>query len=186
MQSEVPVMDGSAAEFCRLLEEAEVEEQDGGLNEIVIRRPLAVGDEKSGGKRISIEPDEGFCVRYTLVYPPPVGRQDYSYVYDGPRSFKEQIAPARTFGFVKDMKMMAAMGLASGGHLDNCILVDDEKIVNTTLRFPEEFARHKILDIIGDLYLLGCPLRGRVTARMTGHGDNIALLRALRADLRRG
>jgi len=75
------------------------------------------------------------------------------------------------------------MGLASGGRLDNCILIDDEKIVNTTLRFPDEFARHKILDIMGDLYLLGRPIRGRVDARMTGHADNVALLRAIRREL---
>jgi UDP-3-O-acyl-N-acetylglucosamine deacetylase len=73
--------------------------------------------------------------------------------------------------------------LASGGRLDNCILIDEEKVVNTSLRFPEELARHKILDIIGDLYLLGRPIRGRVTARMTGHSDNIALLRKLREHL---
>jgi UDP-3-O-acyl-N-acetylglucosamine deacetylase len=78
---------------------------------------------------------------------------------------------------------MASMGLASGGRLDNCILIDDERVVNTTLRFPEELARHKILDIMGDLYLLGRPIRGRVVARMTGHSDNIALLRAVRARL---
>jgi UDP-3-O-acyl-N-acetylglucosamine deacetylase len=81
------------------------------------------------------------------------------------------------------MKAMAAMGLASGGRLDNCILIDDEKIVNTTLRFPEEFARHKILDVMGDLYLLGRPIRGRVIARKTGHSDNIALLRLIRREL---
>ncbi len=78
---------------------------------------------------------------------------------------------------------MAAMGLASGGRLDNCILIDDEKIVNTSLRFADELARHKILDIMGDFYLLGRPIRGRIVARMTGHSDNIALLRAVRAQL---
>ena len=75
---------------------------------------------------------------------------------------------------------MAAMGLASGGRLDNCILIDDEKIVNTQLRFPDEFARHKILDIMGDFYLLGRPIRGRIVACKTGHSDNIALLRRVR------
>jgi len=183
MQGEVPVMDGSAAEFCKLLDDAGVDEQDAEAEEIVIRRRLLVGDEGGDGKSIAIEPDDTFRVDYTLVYPPPIGRQEYVYEHDGPDSFKEQVAPARTFGFVQDMKMMAAMGLASGGRLDNCILVDDEKIVNTTLRFPEEFARHKILDIMGDFYLLGRPLRGRITARMTGHGDNIALMRAVRAEL---
>ena len=75
------------------------------------------------------------------------------------------------------------MGLASGGRLDNCVLIDDEKVVNTALRFPDEFARHKILDIMGDVYLLGRPLRGMITARMTGHSDNIALLREIQRAL---
>ena len=81
------------------------------------------------------------------------------------------------------MKQLAAMGLASGGRLDNCILIDDEKVVNTSLRFPDEFARHKILDIMGDTYLFGRPIRGMISARMTGHSDNIALMRAIKRSL---
>jgi UDP-3-O-acyl-N-acetylglucosamine deacetylase len=92
----------------------------------------------------------------------------------------DEIAPARTFGFMRDMKAMAAMGLARGGRLDNCILVDDDRVVNTTLRFPDEFVRHKILDVLGDLYLLGRPVRGAVTARLTGHSDNIKLVQMIR------
>jgi len=183
VQGEVPAMDGSASEFCSLLESAGIEEQAERVEDIVIERPLWIGAEDENGKRIGIEPHDGFTIRYTLVYPDPIGRQEYNYVHRGPESFRNEIAPARTFGFVRDMKAMAAVGLASGGRLDNCILVDDEKIVNTTLRFDEEFARHKILDIMGDFYLLGRPIRGRITARMTGHGDNIALLRALRKQL---
>ena len=183
VQGEVPTMDGSAQSFCELVESAGIEEQDVEVEDIVLSRRLAVGDETGKGEGIFIEPADDFRVSYTLIYPPPVGRQDHTYVHRGPESFKSEIAPARTFGFVKDFKAMAAMGLASGGRLDNCILVDDEKIVNTTLRFPDEFARHKILDIIGDFYLLGRPLRGQIVARMTGHADNIALLRAIRAEV---
>jgi UDP-3-O-acyl N-acetylglucosamine deacetylase len=183
VQGEVPAMDGSAAEFCSLLESAGIEEQSERVQDIVIERPLWVGGEDENGKGIGIEPYDGFSVCYTLVYQEPIGRQEYTYEHRGPESFREEIAPARTFGFVRDLKAMAAVGLASGGRLDNCILVDDEKIVNTTLRFDEEFARHKILDVMGDFYLLGRPIRGRITARMTGHGDNISLLRALRTQL---
>jgi UDP-3-O-acyl N-acetylglucosamine deacetylase len=183
VQGEVPAMDGSASEFCALLENAGIEEQAERVEDVVIERPLWIGSEDENGKGIGVEPYDGFSVRYTLVYPEPIGRQEYTYVHRGPESFREEIAPARTFGFVRDMKAMAAVGLASGGRLDNCILVDDEKIVNTTLRFDEEFARHKILDIMGDFYLLGRPIRGRITARMTGHGDNISLLRAVRTQL---
>jgi UDP-3-O-acyl-N-acetylglucosamine deacetylase len=114
------------------------------------------------------------------VYPHPVGTQQFTYIYEGPESFRDTVAPARTFGFLRDMKQLAAMGLASGGRLDNCILIDDEKVVNTTLRFADEFARHKVLDIMGDMYLLGRPLRGMITARKTGHSDNIALLREIK------
>src|SRR5207247_1160407 len=96
-------------------------------------------------------------------------------------AFRHEIAPARTFGFVKEIETLEQMGLASGGRLNNCILVGPDGVVNAPLRFPDEFVRHKILDIFGDFYLLGRPLRGRVTARMTGHSDNAALLRQIRA-----
>ena len=185
VQSEVPTMDGSALEFCHLMEQAGVEDQGGSADEIVITAPMHVGGTGPEEEGISIQPDDGFSISYTLVYPHPVGRQEHTYVHRDGESFKAEVAPARTFGFVKDMKAMAAMGLASGGRLDNCILIDDERIVNTQLRFANEFARHKILDIMGDFYLLGRPIRGRITARMTGHSDNIALLRKVREEFAR-
>jgi UDP-3-O-acyl N-acetylglucosamine deacetylase len=177
MQGEVPIMDGSAVEFCRLIDGAGVIDQGGVVEEIVVNRRIMVG--KEDGESIVIEPADCFGVAYTLLYPHPVGLQQYTYIHTGPESFREEIAPARTFGFLRDMKQLATMGLASGGRLDNCVLIDDEKVVNTALRFPDEFARHKILDIMGDTYLLGRPLRGMITARMTGHSDNIALLREI-------
>ncbi len=183
VQSEVPVMDGSAREFCDLIESAGVQEQGGGVEEITVDRRIAVGGQGPDEEGISIEPSDSLTVSYKLKYPPPVGTQHYTFEYGGPATFRDEVAPARTFGFVKDMKAMASMGLASGGRLDNCILIDDEKIVNTELRFPDELARHKILDILGDLYLLGRPLRGRIDARMTGHSDNIALLREIARSL---
>lgn len=178
MQGEIPIMDGSGGEFCSLIDSAGVAEQDGTVEEIVINEPIEIG--KEGGESIRIDPADQFAISYTLRYPPPVGEQSYTYIHRGPESFREEIAPARTFGFVRDVKQMSSMGLASGGRLDNLILIDDEKVVNTTLRFPEELARHKILDIMGDSYLLGRPIRGKITACMTGHSDNIALLRAVR------
>lgn len=178
LHEEVPILDGSAQEFCRLVESGGVVEQDGVVEELVVPEVIEVG--KPDGETIRVEPAERLEVSYLLRYPPPVGTQEYTWVDRGPASFRDEIAPARTFGFLRDMKQLASMGLATGGRLDNCILIDDEKVVNTSLRFPDEFARHKILDILGDLYLLGRPLRGRVVARMTGHSDNIALLRELR------
>jgi UDP-3-O-[3-hydroxymyristoyl] N-acetylglucosamine deacetylase len=181
VQGEVPILDGSALEFCGLIEEAGVQEEDEVLSRIVIDRPYRLGDRE--GEWISIEPSEAFSVHYVLRYPKPVGVQEYTFTYDGPSSFKQEIAPARTFGFLRDMEKMQKLGLINGGKLSNCIIIDDEKIVNTELRFPEELARHKILDIIGDFYLLGKPIRGKITAQMTGHSDNIALLRAVQAGM---
>jgi UDP-3-O-[3-hydroxymyristoyl] N-acetylglucosamine deacetylase len=178
---EIPILDGSALEFCRLIEEAGIENQEEEWSEIVIDRPYRVG--APNGEFITVEPSNTFAVRYELTYPQPVGTQDYTYTFNGPESFKQEIAPARTFGFLKDMEKLEKLGLINGGRLSNCILIDNEKVVNTQLRFPEEFARHKILDIVGDFYLLGRPIRGRVTAHMTGHADNIALLREIRVGM---
>jgi UDP-3-O-acyl N-acetylglucosamine deacetylase len=178
VQSEIPILDGSAIEFCRLIDEAGVQEQSEECAEIVVDRTYRAG--KEDGESICIEPAEVFSVRYELRYPKPVGLQKYSYTHRGSDSFKEEIAPARTFGFLRDIARLEEMGLAAGGRLSNVILIDDEKIVNTVLRFADELARHKILDIIGDFYLLGRPIRGAITARMTGHSDNIALLRELK------
>jgi UDP-3-O-[3-hydroxymyristoyl] N-acetylglucosamine deacetylase len=178
VQGEIPTMDGSAVEFCRLIESAGLIDQSGTIEEIVINRRITVAG-RADGESITIEPADCFGVSYTLLYPHPVGLQEYRYIHESGEGFRDEIAPARTFGFLRDMKQLAAMGLASGGRLDNCILIDDEKVVNTTLRFPDELARHKILDIMGDMYLLRRPIRGMITARMTGHSDNIALLREI-------
>ena len=178
MQGEIPIMDGSALEFCHLIEEAGIQEQQEEWSEIVVDRPYRFAQE--GGENISIEPSDTFGVSYVLNYPKPVGLQEHTYIFKDPEFFKDEIAPARTFGFLKDIEKLEKLGLVNGGRLSNCILMDNEKILNTELRFSDEFARHKILDIIGDFYLLGRPIRGMVTARMTGHSDNIALLREIR------
>ena len=179
MYGEIPIMDGSAIEFCRLIEEAGVVEQAEQCREIVIDRTLRVNGD--GREEIVIEPADAFTVHYRLQYPAPVGNQEYTYVHEGADSFREQIAPARTFGFLRDFEKLERMGLIKGGRLGNCILIDEEKVINTTLRFDDELVRHKILDIVGDFSLIGRPVRGRVTARMTGHADNIALLRQVAA-----
>jgi UDP-3-O-acyl N-acetylglucosamine deacetylase len=178
MQGEIPIMDGSALEFCHLIEEAGIQEDEEDWSEIVIDRTYQVGVQD--GEYISVEPAGRFGVRHILDYPEPVGVQEYTYVFSDPESFKKEIAPARTFGFLRDIEKLEKMGLINGGRLSNCILIDNEKVINTELRFPDEFARHKILDIIGDFFLLGRPIRGMVTARMTGHADNIALMREIR------
>ncbi|HXT21028.1 MAG TPA: UDP-3-O-acyl-N-acetylglucosamine deacetylase [Thermoanaerobaculia bacterium] len=179
VHGEIPVLDGSALEFCQALEQVGVVDQEVPRRELVVDRRYEVSG--GNGKLLSIEPFDGFAVSYLLRYPPPIGEQRGEFTLTSFEAYEREIAPARTFGFMKDLKMMSELGLGTGGRLDNCILVGDEGVVNTTLRFPDEFVRHKILDIIGDLYLLGYPIRGRVTARLTGHRDNIALLRAIQA-----
>ena len=176
VHGEIPVLDGSALEFCKTLEEIGLEEQDAPRRELVVDRPYRVGE---GEKVLEIEPHDGFAVSYELSYPPPVGEQRYDFRMTSFARYRREIAPARTFGFLRDLKMINELGLGSGGRLDNFVLVGDDEVVNTELRFPDEFVRHKILDVVGDLYLLGYPIRGKVTARFTGHRDNIALLRAI-------
>jgi UDP-3-O-[3-hydroxymyristoyl] N-acetylglucosamine deacetylase len=182
MQGEIPILDGSALMFCDLLESGGIVPQEEGVEEIVIERKVELGDPEQG-KYIALEPAEEFEIDYTLDYPHPVGREHVVYRHGGPDTFRAEIAPARTFGFLKDVASLEEMGLASGGRLHNCILIGDDGVVNTKLRLECEFARHKILDLMGDLFLLGRPIRGRVVARMTGHGDNIALLQRLQQQL---
>jgi UDP-3-O-acyl N-acetylglucosamine deacetylase len=172
VHGEIPVLDGSALEFCKHIEEVGVVDQDEPRRELVIDQRYEVGD---GKKTLVIEPADHFSISYLLRYPPPVGEQFFQYDHTGFAAYKAQIAPARTFGFMRDIKMMNELGLGTGGRLDNFILVGDDIVLNTELRFEDEFVRHKILDIFGDLYLLGYPVRGKVTAHLTGHRDNIHL-----------
>jgi UDP-3-O-acyl N-acetylglucosamine deacetylase len=181
MIEEIPIMDGSALEFCRMIEEAGVEEQEERVDELVIERRLEV---ISKSKSLVIEPSDDFSIHFFLNFPAPIGEQSLHFVLDREEAFRDQIAPARTFGFVKDVEMLERMGMGGGGRLHNFILVDDEKIVNTELRFPDEFVRHKILDLIGDFYLLNRPIRGKVTAHFTGHSENIALLKKIQEEVR--
>jgi UDP-3-O-acyl N-acetylglucosamine deacetylase len=183
ISGEVPIMDGSAVEFCNLVEGAEIISQDEPVQEIRIEEAIELPISGNGGKSMRVEPSDVFEVEYFMDYPKPIGKLHMTYRCDDPQDFKEQIAPARTFGFVKDMRMMDEMGLASGGKLSNVVLLDEEKVVNPPLRFPDEFIRHKILDIIGDFYLLGHPFRGKVIARQTGHTENIAMLKLIREKL---
>lgn len=178
VHGEIPVLDGSALEFCKALEEAGVEGQRTVRKELVVDREYVVG---AGEKKLVLEPHDGFRVSYQLRYPPPIGEQFFEFELDSPEQYKAEIAPARTFGFVRDIKMMSELGLGTGGRLDNHILVGEDNVFNTELRFADEFVRHKILDIVGDLYLCGFPIRGKVTARLTGHRDNIAILREVLA-----
>ncbi len=135
------------------------------------------------GPHISIEPYDGFKVSYHMEYPAPIGVMDHTFEFTGSEGFKQEIAPARTFGYMKDVAMLTKMGFAAGGKLDNFILLDEHKVLNTELRYDNEFARHKILDILGDFYLLGKPVRGHIRAHKSGHTQNIGLLKQIQAAL---
>jgi UDP-3-O-[3-hydroxymyristoyl] N-acetylglucosamine deacetylase len=182
ISDEVPIMDGSADAFCHLIEEAGIAEQDAVMEEFVVDRCYVVGQVRADAKFILVEPYDGFRVTYRLDYPPPVGVQEFSYEHTDSTSYRHAIAPARTFAFVKEVEKMHELGLIAGGRLTNVVLIGEEKIINSTpLRFPDECVRHKILDIIGDVYLLGRMVRGHVHANMTGHTENVALVKQLRA-----
>ena len=174
---EVPVLDGSSLEFCSLFEEVGFENQVGDWHQIVVKEPFRID---AGKASIRLEPCDGFEIDYTLEYPAPVGKQRFVFRLDDPATYKKEIAPARTFGFARDIGMLQRQGLALGGRFDNFVLFGEEGPINDALRFPDEPVRHKIMDMIGDLYLLGRRLQARVVAHMTGHTQNIAVLKKVR------
>lgn len=177
---EVPIMDGSAAAFCQLIEGSGVVEQEGEADEFVVDRCYHVGQVDPTAKFILAEPYDGFKVSYRLHYPQPLGIQEFTYEHRNGTDYRFEVAPARTFAFVREVEKMHEMGLIAGGRLNNVILLDNGKIVNNVqLRFPDECVRHKVLDLIGDLCLLGKNIRGHVRANMTGHTENVALVKQL-------
>lgn len=174
---EVPVLDGSSLEFCSLFEEVGFENQVGDWHGILVKEPLRIDAGKSS---IRLEPCDVFEIDYTLEYPAPVGKQRFLFRLDDPATYRKEIAPARTFGFARDIGQLQRQGLALGGRFDNFVLFGEEGPINDVLRFPDEPVRHKIMDMIGDLYLLGRRLQARVVAHMTGHTQNIAVLKKVR------
>lgn len=179
VEGEVPILDGSAVQLCELIESAGVVEHGSPVAVFSVDREVRV--DAGEDRFITITPYDGLRITYELVYPEPVGAQTYCFELTGAEAFKSEIAPARTFGFVEEIRALESAGLGQGGQLGNFILIGETGIVNTELRFPEELARHKILDILGDTYLLGVPLRGEIRARKTGHSNNVELVRRLRA-----
>lgn len=184
---EVPIMDGSATALCELVEGAGIVDQKEPVRPLVIKETILIGEHDPDKKFILLEPADTLTVEYRLNYPLPIGRQTASYDGGGIANFKAEIAPARTFGFVDVMKKLSGKkGFAEGGRFNNFILLDHEKVINTTLRFENEFSRHKVLDLLGDIFLVGRPVRAKITANMTGHTENIAMARKLRALIEQG
>lgn len=178
--NEIPVMDGSAISFCMLLDEAGIRYLDTGKKVILVRREVEVVE---GSKFVRTSPSRSPKFDYTIKFDHPViGEQRY--VFDFSKSsFIKNIARARTFGFLKDLQRLQAQNLALGASLDNAVAIDDTHILNPEgLRFENEFVRHKILDAIGDLSLLGAPLLGDYTAFAGSHDLNHKLTLALMSD----
>jgi UDP-3-O-[3-hydroxymyristoyl] N-acetylglucosamine deacetylase len=179
---EVPIMDGSASPFVFLLQSAGIEEQAAPKKFIRVRKPVRVED---GDKWVCFEPYNGFRVNFTIRFDHPVlAKTVQSATVDfANASFAKEVARARTFGFMQDLENMRAQGLGLGGSLENAIVLDDYRILNSDgLRYEDEFVKHKVLDAIGDLYLLGHPLIGAFTGYKSGHALNNRLLRCLMAD----
>ncbi len=179
---EVPIMDGSAATFVFLLQQAGIEEQAAPKTYIRVLKKVEIGQ---GDKRVSLAPFAGFKVGFSIEFRHPVFEQSETTVdIDFAKvSFVKDIARARTFGFTQDVEAMRAAGLGRGGSLDNAIVVDDFRVLNSEgLRFDDEFVKHKALDAVGDLYLLGHPLIGAFHGHKSGHALNNQLVRVLLAD----
>lgn len=179
--AEVPIMDGSAGPFVFLLQSAGIEEQSVAKKFIRIKREIRV---EEGDKFASFLPRNGFKVTFTIDFDHPVfrGRPACAEVDFCSTSFVREVSRARTFGFMHEMEHLRSKGLARGGSVDNAIVVDDYRILNEDgLRYEDEFVRHKVLDAIGDLYLLGNSLIGEFRAHKSGHALNNKLLRALMA-----
>lgn len=181
VSEEIPILDGSAIEICKKIEEAGITDQDEGIEPLRPTETVTVS-HLSDNKYLSIEPSETLEIDYVLEHPKPIGRQRYLFK-GGKDAFASDIAPARTFGFLKDFDRLEKMGLGSGGRVNNVIILNDQGVINTKLRFEDEFVRHKILDLIGDIYLLNRPVIGKITAKQTGHLENIALVKELKARL---
>ncbi|HEY6051186.1 MAG TPA: UDP-3-O-acyl-N-acetylglucosamine deacetylase [Thermoanaerobaculia bacterium] len=174
---EVPILDGSAMPFVRLFHAAGFERQSAPLRPFELARFVSV---ERGDRSVEYFPDgSGLTISYEIDFPhPAVGRQQLT-VAIRPEEYSTRVAPARTFGFARDVEAMRARGLARGGSLSNAVVLDEAGVASGPLRFRDEFVRHKILDLLGDLALLGRPLRGRIHARKAGHALHIEFARAL-------
>jgi len=179
---EIPIMDGSAGPFVFLLQSAGIVEQSAAKRYLRIKSTV---EARQDDKWARFEPHHGFMLDFTIDFPHPVfGSENRHVAIDfAEHSYIKEVSRARTFGFMQDVEALRAAGLILGGNLQNAIVLDETRILNSEgLRYDNEFAKHKVLDAIGDLYLLGHPLIGKYTAYKSGHGLNNALSRALLSD----
>ncbi|MCX5715615.1 MAG: 3-hydroxyacyl-ACP dehydratase FabZ [Candidatus Omnitrophica bacterium] len=174
---EIPAMDGSAISFVEAIKKAGVVEQEAHRNPFIIREPLWVEDESS---YIVVFPSSEFRITYTLNYDNPFIRSQYINTFITPEIFEKQIAPSRTFCLQKEVDSLLALGLGKGATYDNTLVVSESGIIKNKPRFEDELVRHKILDIMGDMYLLGFHIKGHVIAVRSGHNLNIKLIKKIK------
>jgi UDP-3-O-[3-hydroxymyristoyl] N-acetylglucosamine deacetylase len=180
--AEVPIMDGSAGTFVFLLQSAGIAEQAAAKKFIRVKKTVEV---KQGDKWVRFDPYHGYKLTFTINFTHPVFATSKQHVVVdlGEHSYVREISRARTFGFMQDVEFMRSQGLALGGSLDNAMVMDDYRVLNSDgLRFEDEFVKHKVLDAIGDLYMLGHPVIGAFSGFKSGHALNNALLREMLAD----
>jgi len=182
VDEEIPNVDGSANDFSELIKEAGILDQGVPAKDAVVLERIQVGRKKIDEKHLYVEPFDGFEIKMRVDYSDPIGEQNLTFNSDRD-SFEEDIAPARSFNTFENIDIAQKKGTVGSGYLDSHIIMHEGKVINTELRYPDEFVRHKILDLIGDLYLLGYSLRGRVVANMTSHGYNQALVQKLHVAL---
>jgi UDP-3-O-[3-hydroxymyristoyl] N-acetylglucosamine deacetylase len=164
--AEVPIMDGSAAPFVYLIHEAGVKRLPNARRYLKVLHPMSLSN---GDKRIALYPSDHFKVTYSIAFDHPLLRHQSRTLRITEESFVDDIAPARTFGFLKEVEVMRQQGLALGGSLENAVVIGDTAVLNNALRFDDEFVRHKILDVIGDMALVGYPIIGHLVAHRGGH-----------------
>lgn len=171
---EVPVMDGSSGPFTELVNSAGLEDQDAPRHFFVLKEPIELNAD---GKQVRVNPSDTYKISNTIEFDHPlIGKQTYSLDLSD-EVFEREISRARTFGFLYEVEYMKRYGLAQGGSLDNAVVIDKDKILNEEgLRYPDEFVRHKILDCLGDISLLGMPILGHLVVHKSGHAFNHAFL----------
>ncbi|WP_312163033.1 UDP-3-O-acyl-N-acetylglucosamine deacetylase [Phenylobacterium sp.] len=176
---EMPIMDGSSLPFVQILDRAGRRPQDALRSYIEILEPIEFVD---GDKRAALKPSDAFEVAFEIRFPSAaIGRQAVDLIMDE-QAFRTELADCRTFGFLHEVEYLRSIGLARGGSMENAVVIEGDRILNPEgLRRPDEFVRHKALDAIGDLYVLGAPILGRFEGVLAGHGLNNQLVRALLA-----
>jgi UDP-3-O-[3-hydroxymyristoyl] N-acetylglucosamine deacetylase len=178
---EVPAMDGSAAPFVDLLRQAGLRRQFAPKTFLKVRQPITV---EVGRRTLRIVPSQRLKVIYTMCFDHPVLGEQTVAMELGRDRYAKEVAPSRTYGFLKDLDALARLGLAKGGSFGNSLVIGEEGVLNGPLRFPDELVRHKILDLLGDLYLLGKPLVGTIIAHGAGHQLHVELVGRIQDHLR--